>query len=225
MDRQPLGGLSEPVPLIDIGTALDLLVAAVEHRGTDFVYQPVWVDESRYLTCRYANRGAPDCIVGQALAFADIGAHDLEALSDDGLQELYLRGELPVTLTLGALTVFRAAQLSQDRGCPWGDVLAYAAAVAARFIDLLPDAGFDVTNRSTEGAFADLRGSLSDDRGPEHRDVRPEPSQGRPAPTSARPFLPDVVVRIPSQAGRAEARPRITARTHATPADRRSGLR
>ena len=81
--------------VIDIGTALDLLAAAVEHRGTDFVYQPVWVDESRYLTCRYANRGAPDCIVGQALAFADIGAHDLEALDDDGVQELYLRGNYP----------------------------------------------------------------------------------------------------------------------------------
>jgi hypothetical protein len=146
----------QPLPLIDIGTALDLLAAAVEHRGTDFVYQPIWVDESRYLTCRYANRGAPDCIVGQALAFANIGAHDLEALNDDGVQELYLRGKLPVTLTLGALTVFHAAQQSQDRSCRWGDVLAYAAAVAARFIDLLPDAAFDVTNHPTSGAFTRL---------------------------------------------------------------------
>jgi hypothetical protein len=146
----------EPMPLIDIGTALKLLAAAVEHRGTDFVYQPVWVDESRYLTCRYANRGVPDCIVGQELALADIGAHDLEALNDDGVQELYLRGEFPATLTLGALTVFHAAQESQDGGCRWGDVLAYAAAVAARFIDLLPDAVFDITSHSAGGAVARL---------------------------------------------------------------------
>jgi hypothetical protein len=142
------------MPLIDIGIALDLLAAAVEHRGTDFVYQPIWLDEFRYLTCRYANRGAPDCIVGQALAFANIGAHDLEALNDDGVQELYLRGELPVTLTLGALTVFHAAQQSQDRGCRWGDVLAHATEAAIKFLDLLPDAAFDFTNHSTDGAFA-----------------------------------------------------------------------
>ena len=72
------------------------------------------------------------------------------------MQERYLRREFPVTLTLGALTVFHAAQQSQDRGCRWGDVLAYAAAVAARFIDLLPDAAFDVASHSTDGALARL---------------------------------------------------------------------
>jgi hypothetical protein len=154
MTKHPLGGPSEPVPVIDIGTALDLLAAAVERRGEDFVYQPVWMEESRYLTCRYANRGAPDCIVGQALAFAGVGVHKLEAMLDDGVRDLYLRGELPVTFTLGALAVFHAAQQSQDRGCPWGDVHAYATAAAVRFLDLLPDAAFDVANHSTVGALA-----------------------------------------------------------------------
>lgn len=138
----------DPMPLIDIGTALDLLAAAVEHRGADFVYQPVWVDEHRYLTCRYANGGTPDCIVGQALAFANVSTHHLEALNDDGVRDLFVRGELPVALTLGALTVFHAAQHSQDRGHRWGEVLASATDVAVKFLDLLPDAAFDVTDHS-----------------------------------------------------------------------------
>jgi hypothetical protein len=117
MTTRPLGGLGEPVPVVDIGTALDLLAAAVQHRGADYVYQPVWADEPRYLTCRYANGGAPGCIVGQALAFASVGVSELEAMPDDGVRDLYLRGELPVVLTLGAVTVFHAAQHSQDRGC------------------------------------------------------------------------------------------------------------
>jgi hypothetical protein len=136
--------------MIDIGTALDLLAAAVEHRGADHVYQPVWVEIPRYLTCRYAHHGAPDCIVGHALFLADVGVDGLEAMRDNGLRELYLRGELPVGLTLGALAVLEAAQQSQDRGCRWGDVLADAIATAVKFLDLLPDAGCDVANHPAE---------------------------------------------------------------------------
>jgi hypothetical protein len=136
--------------MIDIDTALELLAAAVEHRGADHVYQPVWVDEPRYLTCRYANRGAPDCIVGHALFLADVGVDCLEAMNDNGLRELYVRGELPVGLTLGALAVLDAAQRSQDRGCRWGDVLTDATATAVKFLDLLRGAGCDVENYPTE---------------------------------------------------------------------------
>ena len=46
--------IAEPAPMIDIGTALDLLAAAVEHRGADFVYRPVWMDEARYFSCLFA---------------------------------------------------------------------------------------------------------------------------------------------------------------------------
>jgi hypothetical protein len=131
---------STAAPTIDIGSALDLLAASVQLRGDDFVYLPVWIEESRYLTCRYANRGIPDCIVGQALALAGVDIHELEAMPDDGVRDLYLRGELPVALTLGALAVFDAAQQRQDRGRNWGDALAHATAAAVRFLDLLPDA-------------------------------------------------------------------------------------
>jgi len=131
---------SNAAPPIDISRALDLLAASVQLRGDDFVYQPVWMEESRYLTCHYANRGTPDCIVGQALALAGVGIHDLEAMPDDGVRDLYLRQELPVAFTLGAVAVFDAAQQCQDRGRSWGDALAHATATAVRFLDLLPDA-------------------------------------------------------------------------------------
>jgi hypothetical protein len=60
----------ERLKVIDVGTALDLLGAVVDRYGDEFVYRPVWTKPSRYLTCRYASRGQPDCIVGKALALA-----------------------------------------------------------------------------------------------------------------------------------------------------------
>jgi hypothetical protein len=134
--------------VIDMGTALDLLAAVVRHRGRDFVYQPIWVEEPRYLTCRYANVGAPDCIVGQALAYAGIDVPVLEAMYDDGVEDLYFEGRFPCRVTLGALAVLRAAQQSQDRGCAWGEVLANAEATAVKILDLLPDAAFALAMQS-----------------------------------------------------------------------------
>jgi hypothetical protein len=139
--RAPAG--RAPVAVIDMGTALDLLAAAVHHLGAEFVYQPVWVEEPRYLTCRYANAGAPHCIVGHALTYAGIEVSELEAMSDDGVEELYSDGRFPCRVTLGALAVLRAAQQSQDRGCRWGDVLTQAQAAAISILDLVPDAALD----------------------------------------------------------------------------------
>lgn len=120
--RNQPDGTHEPMPTMDIGTALDLLAAAVSRRGGDFVYQPVWVDEPRYLTCLYARDGAPDCIVGHVLAAAGVRPRELEAMRDDGIEDLYRADRLPIDLTLGALAVLHTAQQSQDRGCPWGDL-------------------------------------------------------------------------------------------------------
>jgi hypothetical protein len=120
MTRRAHGRTNEWKPVIDIGAALDLLAAAVEQRGVDFVYKPILMDERAYLTDRYANGGAPDGIVGQALALANLGVRDLGAINEDGVRKLYLEGKLPVVLTLGAVVVFDAAQRSQDRGCRLG---------------------------------------------------------------------------------------------------------
>ena len=128
----------QPVALIDIGTALDLLAAVVRQRGPEFVHRPVPVEHPRYLTCRYATDGAADCIVGQALALAGVSIETLEAMRDDGIEDLYLLGRFPTGLTLGALAVLRTAQHSQDRGCRWGEVLAHATATALKILDLLP---------------------------------------------------------------------------------------
>jgi hypothetical protein len=141
----PTGG--GPQAVIDMGTALDLLATAVRHRGPDFVYQYVWVEPGRYLTCRYANGGAPDCIVGHVLAYAGVKVAMLEALRDDGVAELWAEGRLPCRLTLGALAVLRAAQQGQDRGCPWGEVLDQAVTAAARILDLLPAAAFELAGQ------------------------------------------------------------------------------
>lgn len=139
-------------PVIDIGAALQLLAAAVEYKGVDFVYRPICVDKPRYFTCRYANRDAPDCIVRQALALADVGAPELDTIYDHGMRQLYLGGTSPVALTLGAVVVFDAAKRSQDRGHRWGDVLAHAAAAAGKFIDLLPHTVFAAAHPSSRDA-------------------------------------------------------------------------
>jgi hypothetical protein len=126
-------------PLIDIGSALDLLATAVKQRGEYFVYPLVPVGRR---TCMYASRGGPRCMVGHALSLAQVSDDALEALHDRGVRELYAEGRLPVRLTLGALAVFDAAQRTQDRGYAWGDALDYASLVALRFLDVLPDSAF-----------------------------------------------------------------------------------
>ncbi|MGX7680277.1 hypothetical protein ACSMXN_15395 [Jatrophihabitans sp. DSM 45814] len=148
----------DSLPRMDIGTALSLLASAVKRRGPDFVYQPVWADDYRYLTCLYAHDGAPDCIVGHVLADAGVRPWELEAMRDDGIEDLYRAGRLPIALTLGALAVLHAAQQSQDRGCPWSVVLADATAMAARVLDLAPDALFDLAWNSAVDLVPDLSG-------------------------------------------------------------------
>lgn len=155
----------QPVRLIDIGTALDLLSGAVHQRGAGFVRGPGWVNESRHPTYRYTHHGAQDCIVGHVLAHAGVSVRVLEAMRDDSVDDLYRKGRFPVHLTLGALAVLRAAQQSQDRGCRWGDVLTQATAVCVRVLDVAPDAAFEFAAqlpRTLAGATPDPRLSETD---------------------------------------------------------------
>jgi hypothetical protein len=121
-------------PLIDIGRALDLLAMAVKHRGACFVYVA-----GQEQTCLYTTGGGPQCLVGRALSLAGIDDDELEALGNRGVRELFRDGTLPVRLTLGAAAVLDAAQRGQDRGYTWGEAFEYAAGVADRFVDLIPD--------------------------------------------------------------------------------------
>jgi hypothetical protein len=172
----------ERVPVIDIGIALDLLAAAMQQRGPDFVYRPTSDEESKYLPSQYANNDPPDGIVGQALALADVDAEKLDGLGGDGVEDLYLPGMLPFGLTLGALAVLRTARQSQDRGCRSDDVLAHATATALRILDLLPDAAFEPhwrpppeTNRTTEHDSESRRVRARKDR----TDTRPAIREAR----------------------------------------------
>jgi hypothetical protein len=121
------------VPFIDIGGALDLLAAAVSQRGESFVYVA-----GRHQTCLYTSGGGPPCLVGRALSLAGVDDEALSTMGHRGVRDLYRLGSLPVRLTLGALTVFDAAQRGQDRGYTWGDALDFAVGVSERFLDLIP---------------------------------------------------------------------------------------
>jgi hypothetical protein len=131
-----------PMPIIDIGCALDLLAAAVKHRGASQVHRSVRMAADDFSTCLHTHNGSPDCIIGEALARTGLGVEDLEGLCDHGIRDLHWAGRLPVTLTLGAVVVLHAAQQSQDRGCRWGDVLEHATTAAEKFLELIPDAAF-----------------------------------------------------------------------------------
>jgi hypothetical protein len=136
---------SPELPLLDIGSALELLAAAVEERGEYFAY-PLAVGRAH--ECLSSRRVGPRCLVGHALSLAQVGANDLDALSDRGVRELYRHGKLPVRLTIGALVVLDAAQRTQDRGYTWGDAFEYASNVAVRFLDVVPDSLFEVRGLS-----------------------------------------------------------------------------
>jgi hypothetical protein len=119
-----------PMPIIDIGCALDLLAAAVHRREERYAHTPVWM----------AGGGSRDCIVGEALAQAGARVEELQDLCDHGIRNLHRDGKLPITLTLGALVVLDSAQQSQDGGCRWVDALEHATNAALKFLELIPDA-------------------------------------------------------------------------------------
>jgi hypothetical protein len=135
--------LRESVPMIGMVGALELLAMVVRDWGEDLVCQQKQFEDHGHFVRRYAHGGAPDCLIGLALASANVRVHDLEAMGDVGIRELYFRDKLPITLTLGAMAVLDAAQCAQDRGRPWGDALQDAVAAGSQFLDLIPDSVLD----------------------------------------------------------------------------------
>jgi hypothetical protein len=126
----------EELALLGIADAFDLLAAAVDDRGSDFVVRSnSGPDISDYANL-YAFDGEPQCIVGYALSLAHVRVQDLESMCDQPVRDLYRDGRLPIPITLGALIVLDAAQRSEGRGRRWGDVLDDATAAVARFLDL-----------------------------------------------------------------------------------------
>jgi hypothetical protein len=130
----------KPLPVIDIGYALDLLAEAVKSRGQGYAYFPVWNTEANDATCLYARNEPLNCIVGEALAHAGARVEKLEGLCAHGIRDLHRDGRLAVTLTLGALVVLHTAQQSEESGSPWGGALEDATIAAVKFLELLTDA-------------------------------------------------------------------------------------
>jgi hypothetical protein len=145
---------------IDIGPALHLLETVVDECGAAHAYSPVWIPESRYLTCLYAHHGAPHCIVGRVLSLAGVCVRDLEAMRDHGVRELHEQGRFPIALTVGAVAVLDAAQQRQDRGAAWGTVLDHAKTTALGFVEPLPDTAADPPDDASIIPLAGLPGPL-----------------------------------------------------------------
>jgi hypothetical protein len=130
---------SGPLPLIDIGAALDLMAAALAMPADRSVHRPGPATGSGSTVRRYASGGEPQSLVGHVLALAGVAVNQLERLEEEPLRELWQRDGLPVRLTLGALVVLDAAQRRQSRGCAVTDILPHVAAIARCYVDLLPD--------------------------------------------------------------------------------------
>lgn len=125
---------------IDKDRALELLHAAVNERGEDYVY-PKHDDR-----CYYVNEDhTPGCLVGAALVNAGVTIDQLIEFGDGG--EIYgsseMAGDLCYTLRdheiaeidAYARTLFSLAQSVQDRGDTWGDAVREADAHAAAYLN------------------------------------------------------------------------------------------
>jgi hypothetical protein len=129
--------------LITTSIVLDLLEAAVEERGEDYVYQQNL--PNHYLGgCLYLVEDKPGCIVG--VVFDKLGvSHEAIGLMDQGTS--YSGGGFSVTAEavqeiLGqdgfefedheAIEILRTAQHVQDAGDTWGNALKDAHRTADR---------------------------------------------------------------------------------------------
>jgi hypothetical protein len=130
VDSRPAG---RPTPIVDMSRALELLATAVQQRGGCCAALPL------LQPCACATGGEPRCLVCHALSLAQVHDDDLEAMRGRTIRELYATDRLPVPLTFGAIVVLDTAQRSEDRGATWTDALKDAAAVAIRYLDLIPD--------------------------------------------------------------------------------------
>lgn len=111
--------------MIDLAKARELLKAAVDTQGEDFVYNPITGGSCWYEPLANSLEGDPrgvtGCLVGVALTLAGETRHlgideDVASLSSD----------FPDMLTSAACEYLWEAQRAQDKGASWGE--AYRAA-------------------------------------------------------------------------------------------------
>jgi hypothetical protein len=129
MANQRAAGCRVTTPTIAISLALDLLANAVDQSGA--------ADRGCGGVSQYGSPDGPRCLVRHALSHAGIDGIDLRGTR--GVHELYVQCWPYVRFSLGALVVIDAVLRAQDRGLSWRNSLDYAAALADRYLDVLPD--------------------------------------------------------------------------------------
>lgn len=112
--------------MINEEEAVKLLTAAVEERGSDFVYEKPDGES----TCLYVHQDpttgnvSPGCMVGLALNRAGIPLNVMQGdLSSAKGLLLALKRSGYVNYTSAASNIFSEVQHRQDTGIPWGDAL------------------------------------------------------------------------------------------------------
>lgn len=105
---------------IDAGRALDLLCEAVHRHGGRTVG---------------AVHGG---IVAAALCCAGLADSELGCVRQYELRTLWVRGQLPLPMTLGAVAVLNRAQSAQRAGLTWSLAVDHAARSAELLCGLLP---------------------------------------------------------------------------------------
>lgn len=107
-------------PTIDLPKARELLAAAVETQGRDFVYNPSGVAGCQYMPALDTPEDDPrhktGCLVGTALSLHGIDVSNLWGSVYGGL-----RVAQPGMMTKEAAKYFQVAQTRQDNGSSWGE--------------------------------------------------------------------------------------------------------
>jgi hypothetical protein len=124
--------------MIDIVDALDLLNSCVRDRDENY-RSPALDESTASASWRYdAGRAVTDDIVTRALASAATPTTTGSWLIRRSVVDAYASGQNPFNLTLGAVIVLRAAELTDRRGETWGLSVAAAMRAASRFVEPIP---------------------------------------------------------------------------------------
>jgi hypothetical protein len=137
--------------MIDIVEALDLLDGCVRERGSSYRTPGRPALRSTDGGHPDVERPATEGIVALAMTKGGVAPGEVSRLAGRHIADVYSPGrDRCLNLTVGAVVVFRAAELVERRGETWGACLQGAVRTAARFVEVLPDS-------SCAGASAMLR--------------------------------------------------------------------
>lgn len=110
--------------MIDATTAVGLIEQAVAEKGADYICERP--DD----ICVYVKDGEPSCLIGRALMASGLfSLEEVAALDGDITRDVLsvpaygLLSRFPRRISAEAVDIFNWAQLEQDSGRSWGNVL------------------------------------------------------------------------------------------------------